>query len=61
MQPDLDIERRRDQRLRPTHLGERIGLINREPPGAGKVQQEQVILHEISAECRLRQIALSEA
>jgi hypothetical protein len=44
MQPDLDIERRRDQPLRPAHLAQRVGLVDRQPPDPGKMDQKQIIL-----------------
>src|SRR5580700_1065669 len=57
VQPDLDIERRGDQRLRAAHLGERFGFVDSQPPGAGEMQEEEIILHEIAPEGRLGQVA----
>ena len=61
MQADLDIERCRDQRLRPAHLGEGVRFVDGEPPGAGEMQEEQIVLHEIAAEGRLGQVAMRQA
>ena len=47
--------------MRPAHLGERLGFVDGEPPGAGEMQEEQVILHQIAAERRFRQIAAGES
>src|SRR5207248_10784211 len=60
METDLDIQDRGEEGLRPAHFRQRIGFVDRETPGAGEMEQKQVILHEVSAERRLRQITASE-
>ena len=52
-QPDVQIhlvEDRGKSRLRRLHVGERAALVGGERIGAGELDQEQVVLHEIGAE-----------
>ena len=60
VEADLDIEGRGDETLRPPHLGERVGFIDRQAPGAGEVAEKQVVLDQIMAEAGLRQFAAGQ-
>ena len=60
MEPDLDIEGRGDEALRPAHLGERVGFVDRQTPGTRKMDQKQIVLHQIAPKAGLGQIAAGQ-
>jgi hypothetical protein len=61
VQPDLSVERRGDQGLRPAHLGQILRFVDCQPPGAGEMVEKQIILHQIAPEGRLGQVALGQS
>ncbi len=51
------VEDGRHPRLRRFHVRQRAALVGRERISAGELDQEQIVLHEIGSERRLRQRA----
>ena len=61
MQVHFDIDNRAQAQIGGTHIGQRAALVRGQRVGAGELDQEQVVLHQIALERRQRQAAIAEA
>ena len=60
MQAHLDVEQPLDDVGRRPHVGERLGLVDRQRIGTGEMDQEEIVLRQVVAEGRLGQVARAE-